>query len=467
MIDIGKGKNRLGGSALAQVYKQIGHHPADLDDPNALRNFFDVIQQLNNDNLLLAYHDRSDGGLFATIIEMAFAGHCGVNVDVDGLGEDRIAVLFNEELGAVIQVAHCDTDVVLEALHDAGLAHYSHVIGSLNDDDNIVFSSGKHELLNETRTDLHRAWSETSWRMQSLRDNPLRAQEEYDALLDAQNPGMQPALTFDADDNIMAPYIGKGERPRMAVLREQGVNGQREMAAAFDKAGFTAIDVHMSDVINGRVSLADFHGLVACGGFSYGDVLGAGQGWAKSILFNSRARDEFAAFFARSDSFGLGVCNGCQMMSSLHELIPGSEAWPQFIRNDSEQFEARVAMVEIQESPSILLAGMEGSRLPIAVAHGEGQAEFVRQDIDVAEAANLVSLRYIDNYGEVAERYPANPNGSPHGVTGMTTTDGRFSIMMPHPERVFRTMQYSWHPDEWGEDGPWMRMFRNARVWVN
>jgi len=470
LIDLGKGKNRLGGSALAQVYKQIGHHPADLDDAQALKKFFDVIQQLNGDNLLLAYHDRSDGGLLATVTEMAFAGHCGVTVDLDELmgdGEDSTAALFNEELGAVIQVAHCDTDAVLEIIHDAGLAHYSHVMGSLNDEDKIIFRAAKQDLLNETRIELHRAWSETSWRMQSLRDNPDRAQQEYDGLLDAKNPGMQPVLSFDPEDNITAPYIGKGERPRMAILREQGVNGQREMAAAFDKAGFTAVDVHMSDVISGQVSLSDFCGLVACGGFSYGDVLGAGQGWAKSILFNSRARDEFAAFFARNDSFGLGICNGCQMMSSLHELIPGSDAWPQFVRNDSEQFEARVAMVEIQQSPSLLLAGMEGSRLPIAVAHGEGQAEFVRQSVEAAEDANLVSLRYVDNYGKSAENYPANPNGSPNGITGLTTTDGRFTIMMPHPERVFRTMQYSWHPDEWGEEGPWLRMFRNARVWVD
>ena len=470
LIDLGKGKNRLGGAALAQVYKQIGHHPADLDDPNSLKQFFSVIQQLNADNLLLAYHDRSDGGLFATVTEMAFAGHTGVTIDLDALvgdADNSTAALFSEELGAVIQVAHCDTDVALEALHDAGLAHYSHVIGSLNDDDNIVFRFANKDVLNKSRVELHRAWSETSWRMQSLRDNPVRAQQEYDQLLDASNPGMQPHLSFDPEDNIMAPYIGKGARPQMAILREQGVNGQREMAAAFDKAGFTAVDVHMSDVISGRVSLADFRGLVACGGFSYGDVLGAGQGWAKSVLFNPRARDEFAEFFARNDSFGLGICNGCQMMSSLHELIPGSDAWPQFERNDSEQFEARVAMVEIQESPSILLAGMEGSRLPIAVAHGEGCAEFVRQRIETAEDAGLVSLRYVDNYGEVADLYPSNPNGSPHGVTGMTTTDGRVTIMMPHPERVFRTMQYSWHPDEWGEDGPWMRMFRNARVWVD
>jgi len=467
LIDLGKGRNRLGGSALAQVYKQIGHHPADLDDPQALKNFFAAIQQLNANNLLLAYHDRSDGGLFATITEMAFAGHTGVSVELDALGDDTTAAMFAEELGAVIQVAHCDTDAVLDTLHDSGLGHYSHVIGTLNDDDNVVFRFDNADIFNASCVDLHRAWSETTWRMQSLRDNPLRAQQEYDCLLDRNDPGMQPVVTFDAEDNIAAPYIGKGERPRMAILREQGVNGQREMAAAFDTAGFSSVDIHMSDVIGGRVSLADFHGLVACGGFSYGDVLGAGQGWAKSVLFNSRARDEFAAFFARNDSFGLGVCNGCQMMSSLHELIPGTEAWPQFVCNDSEQFEARVSMVEVQESPSILLAGMAGSHLPIAVAHGEGRAEFVRNTSDGAEDSGLVSLRYVDNYGDVAETYPFNPNGSPHGITGMTSTDGRFTIMMPHPERVFRTTQFSWHPDEWGEDGPWLRMFRNARCWVD
>jgi phosphoribosylformylglycinamidine synthase len=293
------------------------------------------------------------------------------------------------------------------------------------------------------------------------------AQEEYDRLLDSNDPGMQASLSFDIDEDVAAPYISKGERPRMAVLREQGVNGQIEMAAAFDRAGFNAVDVHMSDVISGRVSLKDFNGLVACGGFSYGDVLGAGEGWAKSILFNPRARDEFEAFFKREDSFGLGVCNGCQMMSNLHELIPGADAWPHFVRNNSEQFEARVSMVEVLKSPSIFLQGMEGSKMPIAVAHGEGRAEF-REGHEAAEVLRkkLAALRYVDNYGDPTEVYPANPNGSPLGITGLTTDDGRFTSMMPHPERVFRAVQHSWHPDDWGEDGPWMRMFRNARVFV-
>ena len=464
LIDLGKGKNRLGGSALAQVYKQVGHHPADLDDALALKSFFGSIQQLNSEGKLLAYHDRSDGGLFATVTEMAFAAHTGVSITLDSLGDDYTASLFNEELGAVIQVQHNDTDEVLEVLHRAGLGHYSHVIGSLNDNDQIEFSFDSKIVLSESRQVFHRAWSETTWRMQALRDNPDCAKQEYDRLLDAKDPGIQPFLSFNPSDNISAPYISTGQRPRMAVLREQGVNGQLEMAAAFDRAGFAAVDVHMSDVIEGRVDLADFHGLVACGGFSYGDVLGAGQGWAKSILFNERARDQFAAFFSRNDTLGLGVCNGCQMMSSLHELIPGTEHWPQFERNQSEQFEARYSMVEVMGSPSLLLNGMAGSRLPIAVAHGEGRAEFIRSSADRAVQAGLVALRYVDNYGHATEQYPFNPNGSAAGITGLTNIDGRFTIMMPHPERMFRSLQYSWHPDEWGEEGPWLRMFRNARV---
>jgi len=467
LIDLGKGANRLGASCLAQVYKQVGHHPADLDDPHALKSFFSVIQQLNNDKQLLAYHDRSDGGVFVTLCEMAFAGHTGITVQLDDLGNDMLAAMFAEELGAVIQVRHCDTDAVLEALHLAGLGKHSHVIGTLNEDDQIIFTSNQDVVISETRSVMQRAWSETSWRMQSLRDNPNSSLEEYDRLLDENDPGLHAKLNFDLDENIAAPYVNRTKQPRMAILREQGVNGQIEMAAAFDKAGFDAIDVHMSDVIAGRVSLDDFHGLVACGGFSYGDVLGAGQGWAKSILFNERAKDEFSRFFNRENSFALGVCNGCQMLSSLHELIPGAQHWPQFERNASEQFEARVSMVEIQPSPSILFDGMQGSRMPIAVAHGEGQAVFAENDLAQAESSGLISLRYSDNYGQATERYPFNPNGSAAGVSGMTTEDGRVTIMMPHPERVFRTVQHSWHPDEWGDEGPWLRMFRNARKWVN
>ncbi len=467
LIDLGKGKNRLGGSCLAQVYKQLGHHPADLDDPNALKQFFNTIQSLNDKGLLLAYHDRSDGGLFATICEMAFAAHTGVNIQLDDLGDDPTASLFNEELGAVIQIAHQDTDDVLAWLHDAGLAHHSHVIGSLNDADRIIFTHDKQQVLAGERIDWHRVWSETSYHMQSLRDNVECAQQEFDGLLDQHDPGMPVSLSFDPEENITAAYINT-TRPRIAILREQGVNGQIEMAAAFDKAGFNSVDVHMSDIISGRVALDEFKGLVACGGFSYGDVLGAGGGWARSILFNTQARDAFEAFFQREDSFGFGVCNGCQMLSHLKDMIPGAEHWPRFMRNHSEQFEARLSMVEVQPSPSILLTGMEGSHLPIAVAHGEGRAVFESLDKQQqADSSGMVSLRYTDNYGKTTQAYPFNPNGSPQGITGLTTTDGRFTIMMPHPERVYKTMQYSWHPENWGETGAWLRLFQNARRWVD
>ncbi len=466
LIDLGKGANRLAGSALAQVYKQVGHYAPDLDDPLAVKHFFTAIQLLNADGLLLAYHDRSDGGLLATLSEMAFAGHTGIDINLSGLGDDAIAALFNEELGAVIQVRHSDTDTLLQVLKENGLGKCSHVIGTLRDDDRIVISAGD-ELLNEARVDMQRAWSETTYQMQALRDNPECAQQEFDALLDVKDPGMSVSLSFDIDTDVAAPMINSGARPAMAILREQGVNGQLEMARAFYRAGFDSVDVHMSDIISGRVTLKDFAGLVACGGFSYGDVLGAGLGWAKSILFNPRARDEFSAFFERGDSFALGVCNGCQMMAGLKELIPGAEQWPRFVRNKSEQFEARFSLVEVQASPSIFLEGMAGSRMPIAVAHGEGRAEFVGDAKQGAlNAANQAVLRYIDHYGKATEVYPLNPNGSPEGLAGVTTADGRVTIMMPHPERVFRAVQHSWRPDGWLEDGPWMRMFRNARVAV-
>ncbi len=467
LIDLGKGHNRLAGSALAQVHKQIGHHAPDLDDPDSLKAFFASIQDLNRAGLLLAYHDRSDGGLFATLCEMAFAGHCGLEIHLDDLGDDRQAALFSEELGAVVQVRHCDTDTVLETLREAGLGKHSHVIGELRDDDRIVFTFARKPVFDEARSDLQRAWAATSARMQLIRDNPECAEQENAALLDRADPGMQPRVSFDIDENTAAPMIATGVRPKVAILREQGVNGQVEMAAAFAAAGFSCYDVHMSDVVQGRTDLSGFSGLIACGGFSYGDVLGAGQGWAKSVLFNPRACDAFSAFFTREDSWGLGVCNGCQMMAGLKEIIPGAAHWPRFVRNVSEQFEARFSMVEILSSPSLLLEGMAGSRLPIAVAHGEGCAEF--ENLDAARRAldeSRVAVRYVDHYGEATERYPFNPNGSPLGITGLTTDDGRFTIMMPHPERVFRTVQNSWHPDDWGEDGPWMRMFRNARAWV-
>ncbi len=467
LIDLGKGANRLAASALAQVYKQIGHHPADLDDPLALKAFFGVIQQLNTQNLIQAYHDRSDGGLFATLCEMAFAGGCGLSILLDDLGDDPVASLFSEELGAVIQVRHRNVDEVLGWLREAGLGRHSHVIGTPSDDDHIRFHFDGREVLAANRATFREAWSETTFHLQRLRDNPDCAKQERATRLDKSDPGLNARLSFDPQDDVAAPFISRGARPRMAILREQGVNGQLEMAAAFDRAGFAALDVHMSDIIAGRVSLADFEGLVACGGFSYGDVLGAGEGWAKSILFNPRAREEFETFFQRGDSFGLGVCNGCQMMSNLHQLIPGAESWPHFERNLSEQFEARLSLVEVLESPSLFLQGMAGSRLPIAVAHGEGRANFTRSGGEqTAHDTGLLALRYVDNHGQATENYPANPNGSPDGITGLCNADGRFTIMMPHPERVFRRVQYSWAPQDWGEDGPWLRLFRNARVAV-
>ncbi|MBE0439424.1 MAG: phosphoribosylformylglycinamidine synthase [Gammaproteobacteria bacterium] len=461
-IDLGKGQNRLAASALAQVYNQVGHHGPDLDDPVSLKQFFAAIQQLKQDDLVLAYHDRSDGGLVTTLCEMAFAGHCGLDVTLSGLGEP-LPLLFNEELGAVIQVRHCDVEDVLAILREQDLAHYSHVIGNVRDDQQIVITVNGDKVINQSRVELHRFWAETSYRMQALRDNPDCAQQEFDGLLDAEDPGLFARLSYDPAEHIAASYIVSGHRPKVAILREQGVNGQIEMAASFDHAGFNAIDVHMSDILEGRVTLSDFKGLVACGGFSYGDVLGAGRGWASTILHNDKARAEFSDFFNRQDTFALGVCNGCQMLSQLKQLIPGSDHWPRFERNLSEQFEARFSLVEIMESPSVLLQGMAGSIMPIAVAHGEGRADFsATGNQDDA----LVAMRYVDNYGKVTQQYPQNPNGSPDGITALTTTDGRVTIMMPHPERVIRTVQHSWHPDDWGKDGPWLRLFHNARKWV-
>lgn len=463
LIDLGNGKNRMGGSALAQVYKQIGDVAPDVDKPAQLKAFFAEIQRLNQANKILAYHDRSDGGLFTTLCEMAFAGRCGFDIHIAESYGDAVRFLFNEELGAVIQMRGNDIVEFLLRL-DPLLAACTHVIGNVIPDNNIKITKNDDVIFSDTRTNLHRMWSETTFRMQSIRDNPFCAQQEYDRILNEADTGLHVHTTFDINDNIAAPYINTGKRPKMAILREQGVNGQTEMAAAFDRAGFSSIDVHMSDIISGRVSLKDFAGLVACGGFSYGDVLGAGEGWAKSILFNNRANDEFSAFFNRPDSFALGVCNGCQMMSNLHSIIPGSDHWPHFVRNKSEQFEARLAMVEVLESPSLFFNGMAGSRMPIAVAHGEGFTEFSNEsDVNIALAKKLVTMRFIDSASTPTEIYPLNPNGSLLGITGLTTLDGRISIMMPHPERVFRAVQYSWRPDDWQEDAPWMRMFRNAR----
>ena len=478
LIDLGTCKNRMGGSALAQVYGETDNVTPDVDDATLLRAFFVEVQRLNSETKLLAYHDRSDGGLFVTLAEMTFAGRCGIDIDISSLSGNIADILYNEELGAVLQVRASEANAVCAHLQTA-MPNCVHLIGSVvTNNHGVVIRQHGQVVYAELRTALHRMWSETTYHMQKMRDNPACAQQEYDRILDIKDPGMHQSLTFDVANNIAAPYIHSGIRPKMAILREQGVNGHVEMAAAFDRAGFAAYDVHMSDIIAGRVSLSDFAGLVACGGFSYGDVLGAGEGWAKSILFNSRARDEFSAFFQREDSFALGVCNGCQMMSNLHDIIPGSEHWPHFVRNKSEQFEARVAMVEILESPSLFFNSMAGSRMPIAVAHGEGYAEFISQNaVNEAMAKKLVSMRFVNNASlsngasTATEAYPFNPNGSPQGITGLTTPNGRFSIMMPHPERVFRTVQNSWHSDiglkNSLEDSPWMRMFRNARKFIN
>ena len=477
LIDLGQGKNRMAGSALAQVYKQVGDVAPDVDDAQLLKSFFELIQRLNEEGKLFSYHDRSDGGMFVTLCEMAFASHIGLDIRLDELHGDTLRVLFNEELGVVIQVRNRDVQHVLELAHDAGLKNVQK-IATLNQTGMIEISRGGEKLFSESGVKLQRIWSETTYQMQKLRDNPACAQQEFDHLLDAADPGLHVKLTYDLNENTSQALLLS--RPRIAILREQGVNGQVEMAAAFDRAGFAAVDVHMSDIIGGRVRLSDFKGMAACGGFSYGDVLGAGEGWAKSILFNARARDEFAAFFQRKDTFALGVCNGCQMMSNLHDIIPGADNWAHFSRNQSEQFEARFVMVEVQKSPSIFFDGMAGSRMPIVASHGEGYADFSSgitpasghesslklrfgDSKRLKAAQDLVTLRYVDHLGNATENYPLNPNGSPQGITGLTTPDGRFSIMMPHPERVFRTVQNSWHPREWQENGAWLRIFQNAR----
>jgi len=465
LIDLGFGKNRLGGSALAQTCKQIGDVPPDVDDAEQLRAFFNVFQQLNKEGKILSWHDRSDGGLFVCLSEMAFAGHCGLDIQLDSMlsdKDDAVSVLFNEELGGVIQIRCDDRDHVEQAFSDAGLSDCLHELGKIHDEDQITINNNGIPVFTASRESLQQAWSETSYHMQRLRDNPECTQQEFDAITQ-EDKGLNVKLNFDINDDVAAPYIKTGVRPKIAVLREQGVNGQLEMAAAFDRAGFNAIDVHMSDIISGDVQFENFKGLVACGGFSYGDVLGAGEGWAKSILFNSRARDVFEAYFNRDDTFSLGVCNGCQMMANIKILIPGAEQWPHFVRNHSEQFEGRFSLVEVMESNSILLQGMAGSIMPIAVAHGEGRAEY--KTIEQRKNANSV-LRYVDHNANATETYPLNPNGTPEGLTGFCSDDGRATIMMPHPERVFRTVQHSWHPDDWQEDAPWMRIFRNARVFT-
>jgi phosphoribosylformylglycinamidine synthase len=460
LLDLSPGKQRLGGSCLLQVYNQIGKEAPDLDSAALLKGAFAAIQELNRAGLLLAYHDRSDGGLLVSICEMAFAACTGVTLEL-GSG-DSLCALFNEEPGALIQVARGKLPQVRECLVKHGLLWGTSVtrVGSPNVKSSapeLVITQNGAPLYRKSLAQLRGKWSDVSYRMQALRDNPSSAEQELEKKVDMSDPGLQPLVTFEVSTSSSAVELTS--RPKVAILREQGVNGHVEMAAAFHRAGFESFDVHMSDVLSGRDNLEAYAGVVACGGFSYGDVLGAGQGWAKSILMNARGREAFERFFRRTDSFTLGVCNGCQMLSGLKGLIPGAGHWPRFVRNASEQFEARLGLVEIQESPSILLRGMAGSRLPVAVAHGEGRVQF-------EGAAPASALRFVDNHGRPTQHYPENPNGSLGGATGFTSEDGRATILMPHPERVFRTAQLSWAPAGWGELSPWFRLFSNARKWV-
>ncbi len=487
LIDLGRGKNRMGASALTQVMQQIGNQTPDVDSAEDLLGFFNAIQKLNQDDKLLAYHDRSDGGLFTTLCEMAFAGHTGLSVNLDILAmesghaadwgdaknwtgqvaerrnELTLSALFNEELGAVIQVRAEQKSDVMDVLRSFNLGACSHIIGKPDARDVIEFTRDAKVIYNQSRVALQRLWSETSWRIARLRDNPASADAEYDRILDVADPGMAPKIVFDLQQDIAAPFLNLGAKPRVAILREQGVNSHVETAYVMHKAGFAAIDVHMSDLISGRARLDSFKGFIAVGGFSYGDVLGAGEGWAKTILFNAQLAEQFSLFFNRPDTFALGICNGCQMIANLKSIIPGAEAWPKFTRNKSERFEGRFSMVQVESSPSIFFQGMAGTQTGIAVAHGEGFADF-SQTGDINKV--LVGMRFVDNKGQITEGYPYNPNGSPQGITAVTTADGRFNALMPHAERVFRSVTQSWHPEAWGEDSPWMRMFRNARTWI-
>ena len=466
-VDLGAGRFRLGGSALAQCYGQLGDEPADLDDPQRLKAFFAAIQKLVGQGRVLAYHDVSDGGVITTLLEMAFAGHCGLRVDLASLGiEDNrcLAALFAEELGAVVQVAKADLPAVEGVFASHGLGAWCTDLGSTAGDDNVVITNGETRLVAASRAALQQRWAQTSYHMQRLRDNPQAADQEFEAIAARDDPGMTVNLGFDPAEDVCAPFVNRGMRPKVAVLREQGVNGHLEMAAAFDRAGFQPVDVHMTDLLGERVALEDVQVMVACGGFSYGDVLGGGGGWAKSVLFHDRLRESFATFFAR-DTLTLGVCNGCQMLSNLKRIVPGGEHWPRFVRNASEQFEARVALVQVSGTTSPWLAGMAGSVLPIAVAHGEGRVEFDDPGALAAlKSQGAVALQYVDTGHEITERYPANPNGAREGIAAVVGAQGNVLIMMPHPERVYRTVQNSWHPQDWGEDGPWLRLFRNARV---
>ena len=466
-IDLGFGKARMGGSAFGQVYNNMTGDAPDLDDTGRLKAFYNVIQQLVAEDKLLAYHDRSDGGLFATLVEMAFAARCGLNVDLTSLvanqtdvNETSICALFNEELGAVIQIAKQDVAAVEALFKEADLA--LHTVATIGTDEKIVIRNQAGIVLEQNRADLQRAWQETSHAIQRLRDNPACADSEFALISDNDRSALFADVKFDVKEDIAAPFINSGAKPKIAILREQGVNGQIEMAAAFTRAGFDAYDVHMSDLMAGRVHLADFKMLAACGGFSYGDVLGAGEGWAKSILFHPALRDQFAAFFADPDTLTLGVCNGCQMVSNLAEIIPGAEAWPKFKRNLSEQFEARLSMVHVPKSASLILNEMQGSSLPVVVSHGEGRADFALHGGNIS--ADLgIALQYVDGQNQVTQTYPLNPNGSPQGIAGVTNTDGRVTIMMPHPERVYRAAQMSWKPEDWTELSGWYRLFAGAR----
>jgi phosphoribosylformylglycinamidine synthase len=447
------GQQRLGGSMLAQCYEQFGSDVPDVDDPQALKTFFAGVQALRSQGKVLAYHDRSDGGLIATLCEMAFASRCGLHVD---LPDDGLAGLFNEELGAVLQVRRSDMDALRQAF--SGL--HVQALGEVNASENITLRAAGVPIFDENRAALHAAWSLVSYTIQRLRDNPGSAEDEYDMLFDVGDPGLTPQLSFKLGPSI----VHTKATPRVAILREQGVNSHVELAAAFTRAGFEAVDVHMSDLFANRRSLDEFNVLAACGGFSYGDVLGAGSGWAKSILFSDAMREQFAAFFERDNALAIGICNGCQMMAQLKPIIPGAEHWPAFVRNASEQFEARLSLVEVQPTKSPWYAGMAGARLPIVVSHGEGFAQFAKDDA-LEHAQQRITMRFVDHYGYASETYPYNPNGSPQGITGLCNEDGRVTVLMPHPERVHRNVQLSWRPKDWvGEDSPWMQMFYNARA---
>ncbi|MEK7417398.1 MAG: phosphoribosylformylglycinamidine synthase, partial [Pseudomonadota bacterium] len=499
LVDLGRGKMRMGGSILGQVLGQTGNETPDLDDAKDLIALVDAVNDLRAKGQILAYHDKGDGGLLATVAEMAFAGHVGVAINVDmlvtegdGISDSRmdsgegknwasqisgrrddmtLRALFNEELGAVLQIRTADRAAVLQTLREHGLSTCSHIIGKTRPASSKV-DAGKGELqvwrdaksvFGASLSDLHQVWDAVSWKIAQQRDNPACADSEHAAAGEPADPGMHLHLTFDPAENPAAPFLNLGARPRVAVLREQGVNSHVEMAYAFTEAGFDAVDVHMTDLQSGRAQLQDFAGVVACGGFSYGDTLGAGIGWARSITFNDSLSAQFQQFFGRSDTFGLGVCNGCQMFAELADIIPGAQDWPRFTQNQSNRFEARLSMVEVLESPSLFLQGMAGSRLPIAVAHGEGFANFrFRGNADKA----IASMRYVDNHGKATEQYPFNPNGSAGGLTAVTTADGRFTAMMPHPERVFRNVQMSWTNGDKSEFSPWMRVWRNARKWL-